>query len=278
MIFKPEDKDKIERYIAGQGIESEIEWAENLFLKGEENETLRHSLKKEWSAGVHDESFVNTNLSHILDRVHHRIRKDEDLKRQKPLHKILRIYMKVAAILLLPLLITFLGYKYLLNSPAGDKNVSSSIYAPMGARVSFNLPDGTTGMLNSGSRLSYSIPFSGNRRVTLDGEAWFNVYHDEKHPFEIISGTSTVKVFGTRFNMSAYPEESYVEVVLEEGKVSYKNKDVPNEVLIFPLERLIFKDGNISYRSGKVQCVDRGKACFQRRSNGRSSQTYGTVV
>ncbi len=43
--------------------------------------------------------------------------------------------------------------------------------------------------------------------------------------------------------MSAYPEESYVEVVLEEGKVSYKNKDMLKEVSILPSERLIFRMG-----------------------------------
>ena len=41
------------------------------------------------------------------------------------------------------------------------------------------------------------------------------------HPFEINTGNSTVKVFGTSFNMSAYPDENYVEVVLQEGKVEF---------------------------------------------------------
>jgi len=242
---KQEDKEKIERYIEGQADAGESDWLDNMFITGDNNDTLRHSLKKDWERMVSSDLSSGPDLNYILDRVHHKIRKNENLKRQKPLRKFVRIYMKAAAILLLPMLIAAMGYKFLENRPADDQPVSSTIYAPMGARISFNLPDGTTGMLNSGSSLSYSLPFNIKRKVNLNGEAWFDVYHDPKHPFEITSGTSTVKVFGTRFNINAYPDESYVEVVLEEGKVSYRNQEVSEEVAMLPSERLIFKDGNI---------------------------------
>jgi len=245
-MLKQEDREKIERYIDGQADERESVWLDSLFLIGEDNDTLRHLLRKDWERMVSGELSSDPDLNYILDRVHHKISKNENLNRQKPLRKFLRIYMKAAAILLLPLLIAVLGYKYLENGQANDQPVSSTIFAPTGARVSFNLPDGTKGMLNSGSRLNYSLPFNRNRQVNLIGEAWFDVYHDEKHMFEVTSGTSTVKVFGTRFNMNVYPEESYVEVVLEEGKVSYKNQEVTREVAMLPSERLVFKDGNIS--------------------------------
>jgi transmembrane sensor len=245
-MLNKEEKEKIERYINGQADDKELNWVDSLFLKGDENDTLRNSLKKDWIRMVSDESTSDVNLNNVLDRVHHLIRKNEDLNRQKPLRKFLRIYMKAAAILLFPSLIAGVVYNYMENRKTTEQLVSSSIYAPLGARVTFNLPDGTTGMLNSGSNLSYSIPFNNNRSIILKGEAWFDVFHDEKHPFEISSGTSTVKVFGTRFNMSAYPEESYVEVVLEEGKVSYKNKELPGEVTISPLERLVFTNRAIS--------------------------------
>jgi transmembrane sensor len=266
MISERENKEKIERYISGQADEKELAWIDNLFLDGEENEVLRESLKKDWCKMVSDESVSDVNLDAILDRVHHIIGKNENFKRQKPIQRFLRIYMKVAAILLIPLLIAFLGYKFLENKTASEKPVISSIYAPMGARVSFNLPDGTKGMLNSGSTLSYSVPFNSNRQVNLDGEAWFDVCHDDNHPFEINSGTSTVKVYGTRFNMSAYPEESFVEVVLEEGKVSYRNNEVPKEVNLLPSERLIFRNGNVSKSitdPAKYNAWTQGKLVFR---------------
>ena len=117
---------------------------------------------------LRDSSPTDVDLNHLLDRVHHIIHKKETLKRQKPLQKLVRIYMKAAAILLVPLLVAGgLVYSYLgiHHKADADQPVSSTIYAPLGARVSFNLPDGSTGMLNSGSHLSYSLPFKNNRQI-----------------------------------------------------------------------------------------------------------------
>jgi len=247
--LKENDFDKIERYINGVANENEIARVESLFLNGEDNYTLRHLLNNDWDIMLRDTSPSEVNRSHLLDRVHHIIRKKETLKRQKPLQKFIRVYMRAAAILLLPLLVAG-GLVYSLLGNHGittvDRTVSSTIYAPLGARVSFNLPDGTTGMLNSGSYLSYSIPFTNNRHVKLEGEGWFEVTHDENHPFVINTGNSTVKVLGTSFNLSAYPEENYVELVLQQGKVEFLDIKDNEKVTMLPSERLVFHDGKVS--------------------------------
>lgn len=248
-MLKENDLEKIERYINGLADDNEKAWVEFQFLNGEDNYTLRHLLKNDWDIMLRDTSPSEVNLSHLLDRVHHIIRKNETLKRQKPLQKFIRIYMKVAAILILPLLVAGgLVYSYLGNhsKTTTDRQVISTIFTPFGARVSFNLPDGTTGMLNSGSHLSYSLPFNNNREVSLDGEAWFEVSRDGNHPFEISTGNSTIKVLGTSFNVSAYPAESYVEVVLQKGKVEFQDNEGDEKVTILPSERLVFHNGNIS--------------------------------
>ena len=247
--MKENDLDKIERYINGVADDNDKARVETLFLSGEDNHTLRNSLEKDWNIMLRDTSPSEVNLSHLLDRVHHIIRKNETLKRQKPLQKFIRIYMKAAAILLLPLLVAGgLVYSYFGNQgkTTADRMVSSTIYAPLGSRVSFNLPDGTIGMLNSGSYLSYSLPFNNNREVNLEGEAWFEVSRDENHPFEIGTGNSTVKVLGTSFNVSAYTSENYVEVVLQQGKVEFQDNKGDEKVTMLPSERLVFQNGNIS--------------------------------
>lgn len=248
-MLKQEDIEKIERYIKGQSNEMEKTFVESLFLKGETNNDLRHLLEKEWYSTLINNSTSIAKLSHLLDRVHHIIRKNEIIKSKKPLQRFTRIYMKAAAILLLPLLLAgSLVYSYLVrqDNTLKDIKVISTIYAPMGARVSFNLPDGTTGMLNSGSRLIYSLPFTSHRQVKLEGEAWLDVSHDEDHPFEISTGNSMVKVLGTIFNLSAYPEENYVEVVLQQGRVEFQDNVGDVDVTVLPSERLVFQNGNIS--------------------------------
>lgn len=92
-----------------------------------------------------------------------------------------------------------------------------------GMRTQFNLPDGTLVVLNGGSSFSYSIPFGAEERhVVLDGEGFFCVAHDTKHPFYVNTPGNRVriKVLGTEFNVQAYREDAYIRTTLVNGSVS----------------------------------------------------------
>ena len=245
-MLNQQELDIIHRYLTETSSESETEWVENLFSHGAANIELKQLVYQDWS--VHQPAKV-IDLSHIQDRVHHNILKRELKKMKSPGMRILNTYSRVAAVLLFPVL--FVGIWFYLQSRLEpellvDQMVSSTIYAPLGSRVSFNLPDGTTGFLNSGSSLSYTIPFTSNRNVTLEGEAWFDVAHDEQHPFEIGAGTSAVRVLGTSFNLSAYPNEDYMEVVLGDGMVEFSANTSTPTVRLNPSERLIFTGDRIN--------------------------------
>lgn len=252
-----EDLKIIEKYIAGVATEEENNIIESFFASGEDKIELRKLVEKEWNQINNEQSVNNLKLSQLLDHIHHLIRMNEYEKRNSLLHKILNIYLKAAAILILPLIIAILigYYNFRENITASVQpekesvkveTVSSTIIAPLGSRVSFSLPDSTTGMLNSGSKLTYSIPFTGNRKLKLEGEAWFDVAYNRESPFEISAGTSTVKVLGTSFNISAYPVENYIEVVLTKGKVEFSDKLYDSKVTMFPSERLLYQNGSIS--------------------------------
>jgi ferric-dicitrate binding protein FerR (iron transport regulator) len=263
------DFEKIERVIEGLSDEDEKVYVESLFLNGEDNSTLRQLLEKDWIRSLNKSSSLEVDLNHLLDKVHHKIDKEENAKRQKPIYRFIRIYKRAAAILLIPLVISgSLVYNYLgkQNRVLPEQQVNYKMHAPLGSRVSFNLPDGTRGMLNNGSSLSYSIPFNHERRIVLDGEGYFEVSHDEKHPFEITVGSSTIKVLGTILNISGYSDEKYVEVVLEEGKVEYFNPALREGITMAPSERLVFQNGKVS-RSisppGKFSAWTEGKLVFR---------------
>jgi len=248
-MFTQTELEKIKRYINGVSDKTDSEWIESMLMYGEENKELRHLIETDWNQTHDKNSSSDIKLKQIQNRIHNHIRREENRRSKTLVNTVIRIYMKAAAILLLPLVIAgYLGYTHfkIQSVIPDDQKTGSTIFAPLGSRVSFNLPDGTTGMLNSGSTLTYSTPFSGNRKVNLTGEAWLEVHHDEMHPFEITSGSSTVKVLGTKFNISAYPTENYVEVVLEEGKVEYLNREAAIDVDMFPRERLVFQEGQIS--------------------------------
>ncbi len=85
------------------------------------------------------------------------------------------------------------------------------------------LPDGSIVSLNENSRFSYLETFD-DRKVDLEGEAFFEVSKQNGETFTIHSGEAQTTVLGTSFNVRAYPEEKQVEVMVQEGKVALGKK------------------------------------------------------
>lgn len=95
------------------------------------------------------------------------------------------------------------------------------------------LPDGSSVWLNRDSKLDYSLTFSGNKReVTLTGEAFFDIRHDEQRPFIIYSGQVKTTVLGTAFNIRAFPDEKSVTVTVARGKVLVQDEDKHESILL----------------------------------------------
>jgi ferric-dicitrate binding protein FerR (iron transport regulator) len=261
--------EKIGRYINGMAGLDDMAWIEDLFSHGHKNQNLKHHLESDWENVLHEPYIEDVNLNRILDRVHHLIREKESQKRKTFVYRITNAYIKAAAILLLPLIIAgglYFGWSRGFSTMIADQKGSTAIYAPMGSRVSFHLPDGTKGWLNSGSTLTYSLPFSENRKVALEGEAWFDVFHQEKQPFEISAGESRIKVLGTSFNVCAYLNEKYVEVVLQSGKVEFSDKTQTNKVILRASEQLILQEGRLEINpvdASKYKAWTEGRLIFR---------------
>ncbi len=99
---------------------------------------------------------------------------------------------------------------------------------PYGKRFTVILSDSTRVYLNAGSSLKYPVRFldGQNRQVFLTGEGYFDVHKDKKHPFIVTSADIDVRVLGTKFNISAYPEDREINTVLVKGSVSlYGSKE-----------------------------------------------------
>lgn len=97
----------------------------------------------------------------------------------------------------------------------------NTIKIPYGKKFKLQLSDGTLVHLNSGTTLKYPVKFIAgeNRQVFLDGEAFFDVAKDKKHPFIVNADALNIRVLGTHFNVSNYPEDTATDVVLVEGSV-----------------------------------------------------------
>ena len=108
------------------------------------------------------------------------------------------------------------------NDMTKDKLVYNTLTVPYGKRFEVQLSDGTKVHLNAGTSLKYPVKFlkgEKTRQVFLNGEAYFDVTEDTEHPFVVNADNLNVQVFGTEFNVSAYPEDITTDVVLVEGSV-----------------------------------------------------------
>ena len=98
---------------------------------------------------------------------------------------------------------------------------TNRLHTPKGGEFDIILDDGTHVWLNSDTRLSYPSVFTGNeRRIFLEGEAYFEVAKNADKPFIVETADQTLTVLGTEFNIYAYAEESKVVTTLIEGSVS----------------------------------------------------------
>jgi ferric-dicitrate binding protein FerR (iron transport regulator) len=107
-------------------------------------------------------------------------------------------------------------------SALGNESLNKLI-VPYGKKSIVVLADGSKVWLNAGSQLIFPAVFSGEiRKVVLKGEAFFDVAKNQDKPFIVETSDQSVHVLGTRFNISAYPEDKFVQTVLEEGKINLK--------------------------------------------------------
>lgn len=126
-----------------------------------------------------------------------------------------------AAILILVVSSSLLTLWYTQNEEvAFVANEMNTLYTPAGQRACLVLQDGTEVWLNAKSKLVYPAQFTGKeRRVKVEGEAFFNVAKDSVKPFIVSALDVDMKVLGTQFNVYCYPDAGYVETSLVEGSV-----------------------------------------------------------
>lgn len=127
---------------------------------------------------------------------------------------------RVAAAVALLLGVGYLLWQFALRSPAPEM-----VHVASGALPRIDtLPDGTVVQLNAHSSIDYPSAFAdGERVVTLQGEAFFEVAHDAQHPFRIHAGEADVRVLGTSFNLSTAGGRVRVSVLT--GRVELGARD-----------------------------------------------------
>lgn len=137
-----------------------------------------------------------------------------------------RTFSRIAAVFLLLFAVSGGIYYYYSRADMVE------ILAACGEEKHLFLPDGTEVWINSGTSLRYARTGSSKeRKVILNGEAYFSVKRDESIPFIVQTEKLSVKVLGTRFNVKAYKGDERTVTTLESGKVEVKTKNKKSFIL-----------------------------------------------
>jgi transmembrane sensor len=139
-----------------------------------------------------------------------------------------------AAVLILAVLFT-INY-----SSIGKNKGTKTFLAAYGERKNIQLPDGSYVILNAGSKIEINESFAvSTRGVFLEGEAFFDVKHNEKLPFIVHTSAMDIKALGTAFNVKAYLNEKNTETSLIRGLIEVTLKESDNrKMLLYPNQKI----------------------------------------
>jgi ferric-dicitrate binding protein FerR (iron transport regulator) len=239
--MKDLEQNRFEEYFESPAQEDHA-FVEDLFFNKENEDSLRKIAIKQWK-NIQPKPI---DLQHVLNKIHF------DINSQKPekslARKFLQAYSRVAAILILPLIVASV---FVWFNPNWSGITYSELTAPKGSRVQFVLPDGSTGHLNGGSTIRYASNFSTNRDVELLGEGYFNVKKNRQSPFVVKTEHANIKVHGTSFDVCAYETEDKITTTLESGSVEIINKKTSASTVLNPGQQ-----NRLDTRSGKMQNLE----------------------
>ena len=240
------DDQLLQRYSDGKYSYRDFKRVASWFGDAEKSAMFESELQRKWEEFILDNAQPDKDLSRVYEQIRLKILSEP----AKPIHfkrKIFQSYTKVAAILLLPLLIyTAIG---LFNKFYQHETAWAEIYSPNGARTQFSLPDGTKGWLNSNTKLKYQLDFKEKRHLDLIGEAYFEVTPNKRSPFVVSTQNIDIIVLGTIFSVSAIDGQNTTEVVLEKGKVAVENPENKHLTMLEPNEKLIFNNRNKEFQT-----------------------------
>ncbi len=231
--IEKENSNILRRYCENRYTTEDLETVLSWFKEPGKDIILWANLNSIWSETANRDisgSQTSYEEDHMLWSIHHRINllDTENTGIRSGVKKdrnFFYFFSRVAAILFIPLLaasLIFLSYKTGIFIPEADLQYTE-LHAPPFARISFYLADSTKVWLNNGSSLKYPVDFTGrDRKVFLNGEAYFDVNPDPNLPFKVETGEIRIQVLGTRFSVSNYDEDQAIITTLEEGMVQVR--------------------------------------------------------
>ena len=221
----------LERFLKGETTHDEERILVDWFKSDVSRDELRNYIQRKWE--IASNSSIPTDLKErmfrkIQSRIESVAVEKKDVGRFS-----LRNIMRYAAIGLLVICAGLGGHLLTRYSRSVGVEKDYLVFAAKGQKASVVLPDGSKVWLNSDSEIKYTNLYGdGERIISLDGEAYFEVTHNEDKPFVVQTNKCNVEVLGTKFNVEAYSDSEDFCTSLMEGSVRVSDKGNPSETLV----------------------------------------------
>lgn len=232
-------------YLTGSITDEELSRLNDWIKENPQNRQQFQSLKNAWLLAGYKPEDHREHSEDSLDRLRILMDSNSSVVSHR---SILLKYLKLAASWIIFLALgSLITYWYTAKNNgsqiAGDPG-KVEVHSPLGSRSRITMPDSTLIWLNAGTTITYDKGYGTNTRaVDLEGEAYFNVKSDNRHPFIVHTSDIDIRALGTRFNVKAYTEEKSITATLEEGKIDinvpgsgFKKENIllkPNENFIY---------------------------------------------
>jgi transmembrane sensor len=153
------------------------------------------------------------------------------------------------------------------HTATGEETLVNTLIVPRGFMHSLVLSDGSKVWMNADSRIRFPVRFNQReRRVEIEGEAYFEVVHDAAWPFIVkidpflgAGGNNSsgnegkeVRVLGTSFDVRAYGPDIFT--TLASGRVQFQ--DPSGNVELSPDQQAVYEAGRGVTRVRKVFADD----------------------
>jgi len=207
------------KVLSGQANDQEVldlkDW-----IKDPQNASVWETTQKFWSVIPEKTSPIE------IDKAFQQVRDNLHQFTQSPTITPSFVWKMAASFLLL------VGFSGLLYFFMLSENPERLVLKSEQQRLEYLLPDGSTVYLGVNSQLEYQADFNKIRTLSLTGKAYFNVAHDKQSPFSVHTGSATVTVLGTSFQVTALANGKPVKVTVESGKVELRAVREKNQRVI----------------------------------------------
>ena len=220
------DKELLLKYIAGKASQKEKEDIATWIDADAANLKEFISLRKSYDAFIWQDTGVFSKKT----------------KKTISLHPVTQRILRIAAVF-----VVAFGLSYAMIQVLQKEDIEmQTVYVPAGQRTLVTLADGTTVWVNGKSTLTFPSHFSSRTRtVELDGEAYFDVIHNEKQPFIVKTQQMDIQVLGTEFNVASYSNSSDFEVSLLRGSIELSSPNLPSNYRMKEKEHVQLKDNKL---------------------------------